>query len=161
MDIKATKVFLDDFLITIVKDKESQHYNPVISIIISEFKKAATQGLIVNSESLISSSENLLIEKLRFGKISFFSNPEIALKYPILHIHVVEKNSVTNKPSRITSNTSVIFGDYYIEKKRFIVIFSVEDSHFPNMTPSKVRVFLNTYERWEKKLQLAAKNGKI
>lgn len=161
MDIKATKVFLDDFLIPIVKDKKSQYYNPVTSIITGEFKKAATQGLIVNSKSIISSKDNLLVETLRFGKISFFSNPEIALKYPILHIHVVENDSEINHSSRITSNVSVIFGDYYIEKKRFIVIFSVEDSHFPNMTPSKVRVFINTYERWEKKLELAAKNGKI
>jgi len=161
MDIKATKVFLDDFLIPIVKDKESQHYNPAISIIIDEFKKAATLGLIVNSESIISSSENLLIDTLRFGKISFFKNPEIALKYPVLHIHVAENDSSKNHFSRITSNTSVIFGDYHLGKKRFIVIFSVEDSHFPNMTPSKVRVFLNTYERWDKKLELAEKKGII
>lgn len=128
-------------------DTLNQPEKDSIQKIITSFKEAAQNGYICEKENLNESNDNISYNGITLGKTSLFSNPLTAINYPIFHAHI----AIFNKPKtgRITSNLSIIYGHYIVNKEAIIIIFSIESSHQPNMTKQKVQSFIELYTKYE------------
>lgn len=147
--------------IKVLCNKNDPNYSYRTKEIMTNFKKLIDSKMLPCAEEMYLHSDNVNIGgTIVFGKISKFCKPKEALNTSLIHLHIANNVNV-NYEGRLTSNESIIYGEYLRnnEKDRYIIVFSIESSH--NMSQKRINSLLEEYENAEKRLDNNLKLKKI